>query len=783
MADSIKINSLIFKPLRFSFFLLWLVFCSCLTAGAQPEFSPVPPSLVAQLRKSKPDSNRLKLLINIGTDHLQFTHIPKPDLDSALKYANDDIQLSGVLHNREWHNQGLILKGYTLVRMNRQTEGIGFFLQAADDYQKWQHKAKNAEVLKMIGDVVTSDSKANSDLRIKYYQQSAEIYRQINHQPDYIEVEKQMADVYLQEGQYNEAERRLLALIPQLKALHSKKIQYTYDLLASIARLQGDLKKQLFYQFEVVKSMEASGDLDHAIEFYGHLASSYSSFGRYDQAGIYFAKALAARSSHFYQFFFYQYTVYSANNLVAEHKIAAAVDLIKQTVSSHPPTAILDRVMVDQALSRCYLKLNQIALGKSYIFKAATEIDSGYRVGLIKSNQYFIVTMKVVDILTGINDFQQAGIFLKKAVQTPRTNIDPVVISNFELQQYVIDSANHRYGEALLHFKRHTQIQDSIFDIAKTRKIDSLQFAYETRQKDQNLIEQAKNISALTSYNKLQKSTIQKSTIIRNLIILGLCLFLMLSILLYKRYRSQLRNNALLQLQQQEIDLQNRSLNELNDKQKALIHEKEWLLKEIHHRVKNNLQIVMSLLNSQSGYLKDEAALNAVKESQHRVQAMSLIHQRLYNSEGITDIYMPEYIGELIEYLKDSFEIKASVYVKEDIAQIRLDVTKAVPIGLILNEAITNAFKYAFPHSAHDSISIRLSKSLNTIYLTITDNGPGLPPDFDSHRNNSFGITLMRGMAEDLDGTIDFAGIDGTMISLNFPDPATAFNTCQNPGD
>ena len=127
-----------------------------------------------------------------------------------------------------------------------------------------------------------------------------------------------------------------------------------------------------------------------------------------------------------------------------------------------------------------------------------------------------------------------------------------------------------------------------------------------------------------------------------------------------------------------------------------LLKDKEWLIKEVHHRVKNNLQMVISLLNSQSIYLNDEAAVVAIQESQRRMHAMSLIHQKLYQSENVGVIDMRAYINEFISYLKDIFETGSSIRFEQDVDPIKLDVGQAVPVGLILNEVITNSIKYAF---------------------------------------------------------------------------------------
>lgn len=179
--------------------------------------------------------------------------------------------------------------------------------------------------------------------------------------------------------------------------------------------------------------------------------------------------------------------------------------------------------------------------------------------------------------------------------------------------------------------------------------------------------------------------------------------------------------------------------------------------------------MVIGLLGTQSGYLKTEEALAAISDSQHRIHAMSLIHQKLYQSDNLSAINMPDYIHELVDYLRNSFNIRQAIRFKLNIDRIELDLSRCIPLGLILNEAITNAIKYAFPDGREGIIIISLSQvPEHKILLTITDNGVGLPAAFDIHTRNSMGMNLMQGLSEDIDGDFDIVNHDGTSISISF---------------
>lgn len=256
-----------------------------------------------------------------------------------------------------------------------------------------------------------------------------------------------------------------------------------------------------------------------------------------------------------------------------------------------------------------------------------------------------------------------------------------------------------------------------------------------------------------------QPGTVSVNTVLVQVIIAGGGMLVLLA-LIHNRIKQQ--NNRRLQQKQAEINHQ-------NDRLKTLIREKEWLLKEVHHRVKNNLQIVISLLNTQSAYLDNENAILAIRNSQNRMYALSLIHLKLYQSENMSSIDISWYIHELVEYMRQSLLSVKRIDFVLDTEKIILDMVQAVPVGLILNEAISNAMKYAFTDHDKGTISISLKWSGNGIcQLTVSDNGSGLPEGFDINTTASMGITLMRGLTQQLDGTLVLKNSQGLSVQVTF---------------
>jgi two-component sensor histidine kinase len=211
-------------------------------------------------------------------------------------------------------------------------------------------------------------------------------------------------------------------------------------------------------------------------------------------------------------------------------------------------------------------------------------------------------------------------------------------------------------------------------------------------------------------------------------------------------------------------------LSEMEAKYSKLLLEKEWLMKEVHHRVKNNLQLVISLLNMQTAYMKDEFALDAFGDIGSRIRAISLIHQRMYQEENnMAIVNMRDYITELIGCFGTGPFADYPVGYRLDIAPIELDVSQSVPIGLILNEAITNAIKHAFPRQHNAVIGISMSQQENSlICLTVSDNGRGLPEGFNLEANASMGLQLIKTLSDQLEGSLQLENRNGFVLTLQF---------------
>ncbi|MFB2879806.1 histidine kinase dimerization/phosphoacceptor domain -containing protein [Floridanema aerugineum] len=204
---------------------------------------------------------------------------------------------------------------------------------------------------------------------------------------------------------------------------------------------------------------------------------------------------------------------------------------------------------------------------------------------------------------------------------------------------------------------------------------------------------------------------------------------------------------------------------------KTSLREKEVLLKEIHHRVKNNLQVISSLLKLQSEFTKDREVISLLSDSYNRVRSMALIHEKLYQSQGIAQIDAADYIKSLVYNLVSSHTpISERINLDIQVEPIFFDLDTAIPCGLIINELICNTLKYAFPEGAIGKIYLRLSLLKNQfILLEVADNGIGLPADFDIEMSESLGLQLVNNLTNQLEGNIEIDLQCGTFFRITFP--------------
>lgn len=269
-----------------------------------------------------------------------------------------------------------------------------------------------------------------------------------------------------------------------------------------------------------------------------------------------------------------------------------------------------------------------------------------------------------------------------------------------------------------------------------------------------------------------QKDIFQKQTEVESsrkivyLVIAALALAILLALAFYRNYRNTKKANRIIAQQQQETEEKKRII-------EISLTEKETLLKEIHHRVKNNLQIISSLLNLQANRTDDENLKRIMNEAKNRISSMALIHQKIYQSGNLSSVDFQGYIEQMAQSIDANFNNE-----KKNITQhintngIVLDIDTSIPLGLIINELLTNSYKYAFVGRESGTVTISLKeKNAEELELHISDDGKGLPENFDPASLNSLGLKLVKGLASQVKGAVRFESNHGTHCFIDFKKP------------
>ena len=308
----------------------------------------------------------------------------------------------------------------------------------------------------------------------------------------------------------------------------------------------------------------------------------------------------------------------------------------------------------------------------------------------------------------------------------------------------LLSSAYEKLGNhktSLLYHKKYMKMSDSIYNRDLLSEIETKDALYEKAKQDRE-ITKLNAINEIADTKLSNKNKIISIGTVSLAIILTLLLFLCRLLQKYKNKK---------------------------DKLAKALSEKDILLREIHHRVKNNLQLISSLLTLQGRSIDDEIAIKAINEGKNRVRSMALIHQDLYNKENLTGITVKTYMEKLIQELFDTYRIdKDRIKLELDIEDLELDVDTVIPLGLIINELITNSLKYAFPNEDTGILKVNLSEINDQLVLTISDNGIGY--DTTKINKNSFGSTLVNALTEQLEGTIEIDNNQGTTILISIKD-------------
>lgn len=749
--------------MRLSYLLIVVLLLLANGLRAQELDTKSPAELTALLRRTHADTTRLELLHALGKKYLFRRGEVQSDLDSASLFFNQALTISKRIHLERGlgRYETLLRLGETYFQSGDDARGKQCFMDVIEDYQKAGDRSREARTWGRLGKKLNVIKTPLVEIRT-CFQRARQLYAAEADAGKVAEMHRLLGASWLEEyaldsaeHEYTKALEHYTALSPDHEGLSS-----VYTSLASVYRYKGNVGKALEYSMKYTKGQNDATLNDPSVLFnMGILAGQ---MGKGDSGVEYFRQAYAEwRNNNDVQRELNAVTLISLaiglqQALIREKKYEEAHAVLTDLVAELGVKTWTEKSMVARGMGLYYEATGKYKQAEEEFLKMMQSLDKvGYLpLGTSRTSELAEANYCIGTFYVDQKKFERGEYYLKRALSLQR-NASMAWQNDIELFLYRIDSAAGRYVPAMQHFARHKLLSDSIFNSAKMQQISALQVQFETEKKEQH-------IQSLSNQSKLQQAEIRNSAMVRNITLAGALVLIIFLATLFNQYKQKQKSNEDLQQQQKEIARKNAALN-------RLVEEKEWLLKEVHHRVKNNLQIIVSLLEAQSAYLNNDA-LAAIQESQNRVHAISLVHQKLYQSEDLASINMKVYIEDLVLSLRDTFRSEKSIAYHLTIEPVELDVSQAVPIGLILNEAITNAIKYAFPpmHTPNTiTVSLKLT-SPDEVDLTIADNGVGLPDGFEINTVKTLGLKLIKGLSGDINGTFSISNNKGTNITIRF---------------
>ncbi|MRG45211.1 hypothetical protein GFS24_08800 [Chitinophaga sp. SYP-B3965] len=744
------------------------------------------PGLRAQLKTNMPAQKKTELLLNISLGYLYKTFNLKIELDSAMLYAQEANILSTQINNAALINESLLVKSMIWMEGN------------AMDSAKW--------MLPVLND--SNRLKMNLCLSKFYYEMQAPLAYEHQHLDSAAHFAQaavklaaktkvlqstallwlhDIAKTYHAHQLLSYAEKQYLLMLEYSDGVSYPSKVHIFSWLCSIFTHEADLYKAMGYGIAAEKALNRNST-DHELSLVNiKLGSMYTMQGKYDKALLYFGNILAQPERYSATINIYAVANSYCNALRKEKRNDEVLPWLQKFHQRYPARINSDKCYYHLILAHTYNEMNAFEPAEKNFLEAIrySELD--------KSQPAFIYSY-LGALYHKFNHHEKALNALKIAEKGILGEDELAVANNFTYMSQS-EAALGNYENAYFYILKSKGILDSVYVVSKEKHTQELEVQYQTQKKEADLrlkeenirflnqhaqlleqdakiqqtkleaasllsenneIElklQKKDIEILTKSSILQLAEIERANAKRRVTVLIIILLAVIIALLVWLFWTKLRSNKV--------------ITNKNGLLQQLLKDKSWLLKEMHHRIKNNLHIIMNLLEFQSSHLHDDA-LEAIKNSQSRIFSMSLIHQKLYQTDDAKTIDMVYYIPELVSYLKDSFNLQHNSRINMDIDHTAFHVTEAVPLGLIINEAVTNSMKHAFKNNRYGEISISLKATGKDQYeLIMADNGTGLSEDFDIENVTSLGFQLIKGLSDQLEAQLRIVNENGLKITLS----------------
>ena len=575
-----------------------------------------------------------------------------------------------------------------------------------------------------------------------------------------------LTNVYFDNGKYEESYYIAEELLKTIKEINDPKISSeAYRIIGRRYHFRGDYALALEAYLKGLNYFEKINDSIQTGEMYNIIGGVYLNQSDLKKAFYYYNKSLQIQLNKNNKLrigrgYLNIANVYIAKKEFKQAKTALDYSLFnyncvnsfegKSLVYATVSEIFIEKQLPDSAIHYLLIAHNYLKLVNKYY--PLTQID-------LNIARLYLSENENIKALTYLNEGIEIGL---------KTKQNHNLTSLFLLKSELLENQEN-YKESFLNYKLYKQFSDSVLNESSIKKQaeDALKYEYSKKEFQQNLEKQKKDL--------LQKEKDKKNKII---FIFSIAFILSVFILLYYRYNLKQKANKKLAIAYSKLEQKNTVIQEKTLALEESLSERELLLKEIHHRVKNNLQIISGLLELQKEELTEEGSKAAFDEGQSRVKSISLIHQNLYQNDDLGSIQFKSFVKELSSQVQDVFEqLDRKVLVNIEMPDKIFDIDTAVPLGLIINELLTNSYKYATEKNKISQISITLEDKGNGDFILIfSDNGKGIKEGVNFENATTLGLRLIKGLASQLGGKGSYSNINKSTFTITFKDTIARLN-------
>jgi two-component sensor histidine kinase len=618
-----------------------------------------------------------------------------------------------------------------------------FAQQKNDALSKTYHEEENdsLKIISLHKYIKLNYSKPDSAL--KYANKAIELSDKINHQKLLAKSYNLLAISYYYQGDLNKSYANLNKSLSYYAKINNKAGMATcYNGLGVIYYDQGKLYKALQLYIQSLRIKEKIGDSMGLAMILNNIGNVYKDLEKFEKSLEYYNRSVKIKEEikdkHGLAMTYNNIGLLYHNNeeyTMAQFYYSKSLEIKKEIRDFHGEAMTYNNIGLNYELQKKYNK----ALSY-YKQSIAIKKKIGDQYGLAMS------LINIATIYREMGDYNKCYKNLFKSEKIAKQIGATTQLRDCYQRLYETYDLQNNTKKAYKYYKLYIASKDSMMNAESLKNIQNLHAQYEDETKQLTI----DNLSKKEQLHKAQlaKKTaeLKSKTIINVTLIVGLSLSLGLIVFFFISTKQRKKINKALQ---------------------KSLEEKEVLFKEVHHRVKNNFQVISSLLNLHKNNTENEAVQDALSEAKDRVNSMSLVHEKLYKSADLTQININEYIGQLVTHLTDSTNSNIEINSIVKANNIFMNIETAIPLGLILNELITNSIKYAFKEKGNNVIEIQLTKLENKIEVVYKDNGVGFPPDFDLDKVETLGLNLVQILVLQIHGELIMNNDNGPCFSFN----------------